>query len=144
MDDNFWYWWIAGLAMIILSIFTPTPIFLWWGVVAVVMGFLAWFLPAFNWAVELVIFAIMAVVAVIIREQMRQDHTLISANPFLNQPVKRHMGRTLILTAPIINGTGRIKIEGISWRIQGENMPNGAKIKVVSAVGATLLVERFD
>ena len=144
MDGEFWYWWVASLAMIILSVFTPAPCLLWWGVASVVIGLLAWFLPALSWGVELIIFAIMAIGIIAIRLLIQQHYVLIAANPFLNQPVKRHIGRTLILTEPIVNGIGRVKIEGISWRIQGENMPDGATIKIVSADGATLLVERFD
>jgi membrane protein implicated in regulation of membrane protease activity len=144
LDDKFWYWWAAGVAMIVLAIFAPTPFFLWWAVAAFVMGFVAWFFPILNWQVELLLYAIMAVGVVIARQRYRQLHPIISADPFLNQPVTRHIGTTLILTKAITNGSGRVNIEGNSWAIKGEDMPEGTKVKVTGAEGSTLIVERSD
>jgi membrane protein implicated in regulation of membrane protease activity len=50
------------------------------------------------------------------------------------------VGQSHDLLDPIIDGRGSIKIGDTIWRVEGPELPRGARIKVVSADGTLLKV----
>ena len=53
-------------------------------------------------------------------------------------------GRTFTLSAPILNGVGKLRVDDSQWRIAGPDLPEGSRVRVVRAEGATLRVERAE
>jgi len=46
------------------------------------------------------------------------------------------------LNEPIVDGTGRVQVDDSSWRVEGQDMAAGVRVKVVAINGSTLIVEK--
>ncbi len=62
---EFWHWWVAALALIIVEALAPGAIFLWLGVSAAVVGAILLAAPELAWEYQVLIFAVLSVGAVI-------------------------------------------------------------------------------
>ena len=63
-------------------------------------------------------------------------YLLGSRNTFIKAPnPRRVVNRTFTLSAPIVNGFGQIEIEGVTWRVRGEDAPAGEQILVLGVDG---------
>ncbi len=135
----FWHWWVAGLGLLILEAFMPGAVFLWMGVSALVVGGLAWLLPAMAWQAEWVVFAILSVVTVVVWRRYRPPAE--SDRPTLNRRGHSYVGRSFTLRDAIVNGVGKLRVDDSQWRITGPDVPAGTVVRVIAADGATLRVE---
>ena len=63
-----------------------------------------------------------------------------SERPLLNERATQLIGQTFDLVDPIVNGRGSVKIGDSIWRVEGPELPKGARIKVVGADGTLLKV----
>jgi inner membrane protein len=61
--------------------------------------------------------------------------------PKLNCRAHAMVGREFTLDAPIVEGSGRVRVDDSSWRVAGPDAPAGAAVRVVGVDGATLMVE---
>lgn len=50
----------------------------------------------------------------------------------------------MTVTAPIVNGVGRVRVGDSEWRATGPDLPTGSRVLVVGAEGTTLEVEAAD
>lgn len=134
-----WYWWVAGLALLILEMLVPAGfVLLWMGVAAIVVGMVASFTP---WQVELVLFGVISIVSVLAFKKLRPAPKPTDA-PALNRRGESYVGRVFTLNDPIVNGFGKLHVDDSQWRIAGPELPAGSQVRVVKAEGATLRVER--
>jgi len=62
-------------------------------------------------------------------------HPLESERPLLNKRVVQLIGQSFDLVDPIANGRGSIKTGDTIWRMEGPELPQGARIRVVGADG---------
>ncbi|MGQ0621130.1 MAG: NfeD family protein [Panacagrimonas sp.] len=134
-----WYWWIAGLALLILEMLIPSGfVLLWMGASAIAVGAVAAFTP---WQLELVLFGVISIASVVVFKRLRPPLSPTDA-PMLNRRGESYVGRVFTLEEPIINGVGKLRVDDSQWRISGADLPAGSQVKVVRADGATLQVER--
>ena len=54
---NHWGWWIFALVLFGIELLAPGVFFLWLGLAAVVVGFIAFVLPDLGWQMDFIIFA---------------------------------------------------------------------------------------
>jgi membrane protein implicated in regulation of membrane protease activity len=54
----------------------------------------------------------------------------------------RHIGQSIVLEAPINNGSGSIKLGNRQWEVRGPNLPAGARVRVTGVDGTVLLIDR--
>lgn len=139
---DFWQWWILAAALMILEVFTPGAFFLWMGVAAGVVGLLLLVAPATSWQIQLLLFAVLSIVSIVAWRAYLKRHPTESDRPALNRRGEQYIGRSFILIEPIVNGHGRVKVDDTVWRIEGEDCPAGATVKVVATEGAFLKVVR--
>ncbi len=132
-----WNWIILGLILLALEIAAPGNFLLWFGLAAIVTGGIA-FLADITWQIEGLIFVVLAIVLLIGGRRYFAQRGSQSERPFLNQRAFGLIGRSYVLSEPIVNGQGRIRIDDTNWRVTGPDLPSGARIKVVSADGAVL------
>ena len=59
----------------------------------------------------------------------------------LNRRAEQCVGRLYTLEEPIVNGRGRVKVDGVFWKIEGDDLEAGNRVKVVGADGVILKVE---
>jgi len=138
---EFWHWWILAIGLIVLEALAPGVIFLWVGVGAGLTGLILLIQPGMGWELQLVLFGVLAVVSGVGGRMWVARNPTESEQPLLNQRGAQYIGRTFTLETPIIDGTGKVKVDDSIWRIIGDDAPAGAKVKVVGCEGASLRVE---
>ena len=133
-----WTWIIAGLMLLGLELAAPGVFLIWFGIAALITGGIA-FATDWSWQVDLIIFVILAVIAVLIGRKYFSGKGQ-SEQPLLNQRAQRHVGTKHVLADPIVDGQGRIRIDDTTWRITGPDLPSGSRVEVTGVEGAVLSV----
>ncbi|MGB1581945.1 MAG: NfeD family protein, partial [Nevskiales bacterium] len=59
----------------------------------------------------------------------------------LNRPGAEHIGKILVLSEAIVNGSGRVKLADTSWRCTGPDLPLGSRVLVKAVQSGTFVVE---
>jgi membrane protein implicated in regulation of membrane protease activity len=136
-----WYWWIAGLIFMVLEIILPGIFFLWLGVAAFVVGAILVLFSKISWQTQFLLFGLLSIAATIVWHALWHNEQSKSDQPVLNRRGHQCVGRVVTLQQPIVDGWGKVLIDGLSWKARGEDLPSGTKIRVVDVDGATLIVE---
>ena len=82
----FWHWWILAGMFLILELTSPVFFFLWLGFSAAAVGFLLLVFPQIPVAVQLVLFGVLFVVAVLAWRKYGEAHPPSTDR----QPLDRH------------------------------------------------------
>jgi membrane protein implicated in regulation of membrane protease activity len=141
---EFWHWWILGVALIALEIFAPGTHLLFIGIAAGIVGLLILVVPdlAISW--QILLFAVLSVVAVYAGRSWLKRRPIESEDPGLNRRGEQFVGRVVTLDEAIANGVGKARVGDSVWRVVGPDMPQGQRVRVVGADGATLRVEATE
>jgi len=139
---QFWHWWIIGVVLVIVELITPGFFLLWIGIAAGVTGVVVFLMPDLSWEVQILIFAPLAVVAVVAARYYLLRNPIETADATLNRRGSQYVGRVFDLQDPIVNGIGKVKVADGVWRAEGPDLPIGAKVKVTAVVGTVLKVEK--
>ena len=137
----YWDWFIAGLVLVILEIFAPGAVFLWLGIAAGVVGAVVFFAPYLDWKFQFTLFAVLSVVSIVVSRRYLKRRPLETDHPNLNRRGAQYVGRDLILDAALSGGRGRLRVDDTTWRVEGPDLPAGAKVRVTAVDGATLKIE---
>ena len=140
-DIIYWHWLILAVALIILEILMPGAYFLWMGISAVVVGAVMFVFPTTTFLVQVLIFAILSVITVMMYRSYRKENPLVTDEPALNRRGEKYIDQKFTLTEPIVNGEGKIKVDDSTWKVVGMDMPAGMIVRVVSVESTTLKVE---
>ena len=143
-QPDFWHWWILALALIIAETFLPGTFFLWMGVSALVLGVIAWLIPAMGWEMQLMLFAVLSLVAIVGWRIYQRKHPDETDQPSLNRRGEQYIGRVFTLETPIENGFGKVRVGDTLWRVKGGDLAAGTKVRVTAADGIVLVVEPAD
>ncbi|MFG1360726.1 NfeD family protein [Xanthobacter pseudotagetidis] len=136
-----WAWFVLGGLLLLAEIAAPGAFLLWLGIAALVTGVLAYVIDL-TWQMEVLLFAALAVIAVLAGRRVAPAPGKASDRPFLNRRAEGFLGRVFVLDEPILAGVGRVRIDDSVWRIEGPDTAAGQAVKVVAVDGATLRVER--
>jgi membrane protein implicated in regulation of membrane protease activity len=136
-----WNWLVFGLVLLGLEIIVPGNVFVWFGVAALLTGVMALF-THFGWQAELIVFVVLAVVLVIAGRRIFARAAQPGEQPFLNDRAHRLVGGSYMLSEPIVDGHGQVRVDDTNWRITGPDLPSGTRVKVVDADGTVLKVEK--
>ena len=137
----YWDWFIAGLVLVILEVFAPGAVFLWLGIAAGVVGAVVFFAPYLDWKFQFTLFAVLSVVSIVVSRRYLKRRPLETDHPNLNRRGAQYVGRDLILDAALSGGRGRLRVDDTTWRVEGPDLPAGAKVRVTAVNGATLKIE---
>jgi membrane protein implicated in regulation of membrane protease activity len=140
----FWHWWILAGVLLILELTSPVFFFLWLGFAAAAVGFILLLLPGTSLVVQLVLFGVLSVVAVVAWRRYREVHPPRSDQPLLNQRGQQYTGRVFTLDEPIVNGVGKVEVDDSTWRVKGPDLPAGHRIRVTGVDGVVFVVESAD
>ncbi|MDX2507603.1 MAG: NfeD family protein [Gammaproteobacteria bacterium] len=139
---EFWHWLTFAVALVILEVFSPGAFFLWLGIAAACVGMVVLVRPELSWQGQFITFAVLSVATIVLwrlgRGFFPQQKSTV---PNLNRRAEQYMGRTFNLVEPIVNGTGKIKVDDSTWRVQGEDAPIGSQVKVIGVDGIVFVVE---
>lgn len=138
-----WAWFVLGGVLLVAEIAAPGAFLLWLGLAALVTGAIA-YAVALAWQAEVLVFAALAVVAVLVGRRVTPAPGKASDRPFLNRRAEGFVGRVFTLDAPILGGVGRVRIGDTVWRVEGPDVASGRDVRVTGADGATLKVEPVE
>jgi membrane protein implicated in regulation of membrane protease activity len=140
-----WNWMILGTVLLALEILTPGVYLLWLGIAAVLTGLLSfalWEAGFWVWQVQILVFLALSIVSVLVgRRLFPTTGTADTDQPLLNQRERQLLGRTAVLQEPIAEGRGRVRLGDTLWRVNGPDLPAGARVRVVSTENGELTVE---
>ncbi|MFN0194111.1 MAG: NfeD family protein [Aestuariivirga sp.] len=137
-----WFWWIAAGVLLIFELMLPGVFFVWLAAAAAVVGLLD---AAFNfgWQIELVLFAIFAVIFLFGgRKFLASRKALQGDMPNLNQRIYGYVGQLHPLEDAIVNGRGKVRIDDTLWEVMGPELAKGARVRVTGVDGMRLKVEQ--
>ncbi len=109
-----------------------------------IVGGLLFFFPEMGWKVQFLCFSGISVVSVAISRLLLLRSPTPTDRPTLNRRGSQYVGRVFTLTDPIENGVGRIRVDDTTWRIVGQDVSAGQKVKVIGFDGAVLSVEVLE
>jgi membrane protein implicated in regulation of membrane protease activity len=141
---EFWHWWIAAIGLIVVEALAPGAIFLWLGVSAGVVGVVLLAAPDLSWENQLLIFAVLSVGSVFGWRVYHKSHPTETDLPTLNRRGEQYVGRVLTLNEAIVNRGGKVRLDDTSWKVEGDDLPAGARVKVTGVDGVVLKVEPAD
>ena len=134
-------WLVAGLALCAAETLAPGAFLIWIGAAAVAIGIIEFFV-AIEMTPALLLFAALVVVFVFVGR--RVYGSLDSGAPQL--PLSRAhalIGKEFYLDEAIERGHGRIRVGDSQWRVAGDDLPKGAKVRVVAVEdGVEVKVEK--
>lgn len=139
---EFWHWWIAGVALVIVEVFAPGAIFMWLGISAGIVGAMLLAVPDISWQVQFLVFAVLSVGSIAGWRVYHKRNPTETDLPTLNRRGEQYVGRVFTLENGITNGTGVVRVDDSRWKIEGEDLPAGTKVRVTGVEGTVLKVER--
>lgn len=140
---EFWNWWVVAVFLIGIEIFAPGAVFLWMGIAAGIVGFVLLAFPETTWQVQLLIFAVLSLVSILVwRFFLRDRFPAPLPKRVLNRRGASYVGRSFTLKEPIVDGAGLLHVDDSRWKIEGEDLPAGTKVTVIAVEGTVLKVER--
>jgi len=140
----FWHWWILAGMLLILELTSPVFFFLWLGFSAAAVGFLLLVFPSIPVEVQLALFGVLSVVAVLAWRKYREARPPVSDQPLLNQRGQQYTGRVFTLDHPIVNGVGKVTVDDSTWRVKGPDLAAGTNVRVVGVDGVVFVVESTE
>jgi membrane protein implicated in regulation of membrane protease activity len=134
-----WSWWVLGLILLGIEVIVPGFFFLWFGVAAILIGVSA-LLIDWPWQMQVIGFLALSVIAALIGRRYAGTPDGETADPHLNLRAGRLQGRTFVLAEPIVEGSGRVRIDDTVWQVRGPDAPAGSRVTVTGADGPILQV----
>jgi inner membrane protein len=136
------YAWLAlGLVLAVAEMVIPGFFLIWLAGAALIVGVLTWFLPI-GIPLQIVIFSVLAIVAVFTGRRYLAANPVIPADPLMNDRGGRLVGEIVVVTGAIEEGsTGKVRCGDSEWLAKGPATAAGARMRVTGHQGAVLLVE---
>jgi inner membrane protein len=140
----FWYWWVIALVLLVVEILAPGFFFLWMAVSGFITGAMVLLIPAISMNMQVLVFSVMSVVAIMVWKFYGKKHPIESDHPLLNKRGDQYIGRVFSLYEPIKNGQGKIKVDDSIWKVRGEDCTIDNRVKVIAVRGTVFEVEKID
>ena len=139
--DPEWLWLIGGVLLLIAELSAPGFFLVFIGGAAIATGVAAMLLPL-GLPLQLALFAALAYLSARIGGRrayaMKFDY---SSDPFLNDRVKRLLGRVVVATQPIDSNGGRVRVGDSEWSARGGPAQPGERVRIADIEGNGLKVE---
>jgi inner membrane protein len=138
-----WLWLLLGLVLLGVEMLTPGGFyFLFFGVAALIVGFLAGLgVGGPIWA-QLVVFSVLAVAALALLRPLLVRWTRSAER---HDPVDTLVGEAAVLAGDLAPGAyGKAELRGTSWTVLNHDhrpLARGQRVRVVRVDGLTLWVE---
>lgn len=140
----FWHWWILAGLLLILELTAPSFFFLWLGIAAAAVGLILLVFPAIDLEIQLTLFAIASIVAILAWRKYRESRPVATDQPNLNRRGQQYIGRVFSLGSPIVNGVGKVTVDDSTWKVKGPDLPEGTHIRVTGVDGVVFNVEAAE
>jgi membrane protein implicated in regulation of membrane protease activity len=135
-----WFWWIVAGLLLLFELMTPGVFAMWLALAAASVGIAGYFIDL-NWQLELLVFAGFSLLYVYLARPWYSRNKLQNSDqPNLNQRIYSFVGKSYVLHEPIIDGEGKLDIEGTRWDVLGPDLARGKAVRVTAVEGMKLRV----
>jgi membrane protein implicated in regulation of membrane protease activity len=138
--SSHWSWLAIGMALAVAEMALPGVFLIWLAGAALITGLVTWLVPI-GLPVQMVLFAVLAIVSVFSGKRWLANNPITSADPKMNDRVARLIGEIVVVTQAIESGSGRVKVGDSEWLAHGPDAALGAKMRICGHDGAVLKVE---
>jgi membrane protein implicated in regulation of membrane protease activity len=137
----YWAWLVAGLALCAAETQVPGAFLIWIGAAGLVLGAVDYFAPMpLTW--QVLGFAALVAALVFVGRRVYGSIDAVGPSPPLSR-AHALMGREFFLDQAIARGFGCIRVDDTVWRVAGQDLPAGTKVKVVAIdEGTAIRVEK--
>ncbi len=140
--DGHWAWLALGLILAVAEMAVPGFFLIWLAGAAIVTGLLVWAVPL-SLAWQIVIFAVLALTAVLVGRRYFRANPVEAADPLMNDRGGRLVGEVVVVTQAIDGGAGRVRQGDGEWLAKGPDAEPGTRMRVRGHEGTVLLVEHL-
>ena len=140
--DPHWNWLALGLVLAVAEMAIPGVFLIWLAGAAILTGLATWVLPI-GLPLQIVLFALLAIVSVFIGKRYLGRNPIHEADPGMNDRGARLQGEVVTITHAIDGGTGRARHGDTEWLVRGPEAEPGTRMRVAGNDGAVLLVEHL-
>lgn len=138
----FWHWWALAALLLLIELLAPGLYCLWLAGSALLTGTLLLAGINMTTGIQLITFSLLAVVGIGLARRWLKRHPITSDHPLLNQRTAGYVGRVVRLEQAIVDGKGRLNLDGSIWTVSGEDSPAQSLVRITGIDGLTLRVER--
>jgi membrane protein implicated in regulation of membrane protease activity len=135
-----WLWMIAGVVLLIAEVLAPGVFLVFIGAAALATGAFT-LLFDLGIAAQLTLFALYAVVAVMIGRRMYANAATDSSDPMLNDRSARLVGKSVTVIEAVDEHAGRVRVGDSEWSARGGPGRPGERVRITGVDGNCLLVE---
>ena len=138
--DPGWLWLIGGVVLLIAEVIAPGFFLVFVGAAAMATGLFT-VLFGLGPAAQLALFAIYAVIAVMIGRRFYANRTADSTDPLLNDHAARLVGRSVTVVEAVDELSGRVRVGDSEWSARGGPAAAGTRVRITGVEGNCLTVE---
>ena len=138
--DPGWLWLIGGVVLLIAEVIAPGFFLVFLGAAALATGLFT-VLFDLGTAPQLALFALYAVLAVMVGKRFYSNRTADSADPLLNDRAGRLVGRVVTVVADVDEHHGRVRVGDSEWNARGGPAAAGTRVRITGVDGNCLKVE---
>lgn len=140
--DPHWIWFAIGLVLAALEMAIPGVFLIWMAGAALITGAITWMVPI-GLPLQIVIFAVLAIVAVFSGKRYLSAHPVEPADPKMNDRGAQAVGEMVVVTHAIDGGRGRVRLGDSEWLAKGPDAEPGSRMRVAGHDGVVLIVEHL-
>lgn len=135
-----WLWMIGGVLLLAAELIAPGIFLVFLGGAAVVTGLFA-LLFGLGLPAQLALFALYALLAVMIGRRFYANAATDGSDPLLNDRAARLVGKVVTVVEPVDGRGGRVRVGDSDWSARGGPAAAGETVRVTGVDGNCLEVE---
>jgi len=135
-----WLWMIGGVLLLIAEIIAPGFFLVFIGGAAIAAGLFT-LLFGLGLAGQLSLFAVYAVIAVMIGRKFYANAAVDAGDPLLNDRAAQLVGRSVTVIETVDEHSGRVRVGDSEWSARGGPGSAGERVRITGVDGNCLLVE---
>jgi membrane protein implicated in regulation of membrane protease activity len=143
MIDNMdpgWLWLIGGVVLLIAEVIAPGFFLVFIGAATIATGLFTE-LFGLGAAPQFALFALYAVIAVMIGRRFYANRATDSGDPLLNDRAARLVGKIVTVAAAVDEHNGRVRVGDGEWSARGGPAAAGERVRITGVDGNCLNVE---
>jgi membrane protein implicated in regulation of membrane protease activity len=137
-----WFWLALGLLLAVGEMAIPGVFLIWLAGAAIVTGLVTWIVPI-GLPLQVVLFSVLALASVFAGRNWLRRNPVEAADPKMNDRGARLVGHTVVVTAAIDGGEGRVRVGDGEWLARGLDAEPGTRMRVCGHEGTLLIVEHL-
>jgi inner membrane protein len=138
--DPGWAWLIGGVLLLIAEVIAPGFFLVFIGAAAMATGLFT-LLFGLGTVPQLALFALYAVLAVMIGKRFYANRHSDSTDPLLNDRAGRLVGKVVAVVVAIDDHGGRVRVGDSEWSARGGPAAVGERVRITGVDGNCLKVE---